>query len=107
MQEFPKMLYQAELADGGPRITGTRIVQDESQQRLALGQGWSLTQPEAYDAVGARHREFARLAAERTYTERWMSEAARQEAAEVDETTLAHVPEIPEAPKRGRPKKAV
>lgn len=106
--EHPKMLYRAESADGGPRIAATKIAADEQAERIAIGQGWSASQEEAIDAVHAQHREFARLAAERANTERWMSSKAQEEAAAVDESTMEHIPSIPETPIRrgpGRPPK--
>ncbi len=105
--EYPKMLYKAESADGGPRISGTKIVSDESQERMALGSGWSDGQQSALDAVEARNLEFAKLAANRAYNEKWMSESARSEANAIDEQTIQHLPEIPSTPikKRGRPVK--
>jgi len=106
--EYPKMLYRAESADGGPRICDTKIVLDDGQERLAVGSGWSVTQEDAIEAIHAQHKEFARLAAERAHNERWMSGRAQAEAAAVDEATMQHVPSIPETPIRrgpGRPRK--
>lgn len=100
--EYPKMLYRASLADGGPRIDDTKIVLDEPAERLAVGSGWSVTQEAAIEAVHAQHREYARLAAERAATERWMSPNAQAEAARVDESTMQHVPSIPETPIKRR-----
>jgi hypothetical protein len=58
--------------------------------------------------VTAQQLEFARLAANRAHTERWMSDKARAEAREIDESTIEHLPVIPETPikKRGRPAKS-
>lgn len=95
---YPKMLYRAERADGGPRISKTHLVHDKDQESIAIGQGWSLTQEAALADVGRRHTEEAKLAAERHATERWMSEGAQAEAAAVDEATMQHVPVIPETP---------
>lgn len=108
--EYPKMLYKAESADGGPRISATHIVNDEGGERIAVGQGWSVTQEDAIDAVGARQLELAKAAANRKYNEKWMSDAAKEEAAKVDEATMEHLAEIPETPikrGRGRPKNPV
>lgn len=106
-QMYPKMLYRAELADGGARICETKIIHDESQERMALGGGWSDGQQEAIDQVAAQQLEFAKLAANRAHNDRWMSQAAKTEAAEIDEQTMQHLPAIPETPikKRGRPVK--
>ena len=106
-QPYPKMLYRAKSADGGPAISDTMIVDDESAERLSVGQGWSATQEAAIEAVHAQHREFARLAANRAHGERSMSDNAQAEARAVDERTMQHVPVIPETPvkRRGRPAK--
>lgn len=98
LSEYPKMLYRAESFDGGPRISGTKIVSDESAERLACGQGWALTQEQAIARVHENQLEMARLAANRVHNEQWMSEAAKKEAAAVDESTMQHLPSIPETP---------
>lgn len=105
--EYPKMLYQADSFDGGPRISGYKIVRSEDEQSVAVGQGWCVTQEQAIAAVGERHLLLAKLAAERAATERWMSDKARAEAQAVDESTIEHVAVIPETPikRRGRPAK--
>ncbi len=99
-QEYPKMLYRAESADGGPKIADYRIVPDSGMEAVALGQGWHVRQEDAIEAVHAHQRELAELAANRVYHERRMSDNARAEAAAVDETTAQHLPEIPETPIR-------
>jgi hypothetical protein len=105
--EFPKMLYRAESAMGGVRISGCKIVGDESSERLACGQGWSVTQEQAIAAVAAQELELAKLAANRVHNEKWMSDKAKAEAREADESTMQHLPAIPETPKKrmGRPPK--
>ncbi len=106
-EEYPKAMYRAESAMGGPRISGFREVRDEGAELLAKGQGWFVTQQEALADVPRQQREFARLAAERAANERWMSPAAQAEARAVDEATMEHVPVIPETPIRrgpGRPR---
>lgn len=103
--EYPKMLYKAESADGGPRINAKTIVHDESQERLAIGQGWCARQEDAIARVEDTLREAARLAANRAHNDKWMSEAARAEAQAHDETTIEHLPAIPETPiQRRQPK---
>ena len=101
--EYPKMLYRADSFDGGPRISETKIVEHDGAERLAAGAGWRASQEDAIKDVHARHQEFARLAAERAHTERWMSPKAQAEAAAVDESTMQHVPVIPETPIRRKP----
>lgn len=104
-QEFPKMLFRAESADGGPRITGELIVHSAQEEANAKSRGWCEGQQAAIDAIFAQQREFATLAANRNYNDRLMSEAAKAESQAFEETASGHVPVIPEAPikKRGRP----
>lgn len=105
--EYPKMLYRGESADGGPRIAGCKIVNDESQERMACGSGWSVTQEQALEAVHAQQREFARLAANRAHNDKWMSDKAKAEAQAIDESTMEHLPVIPETPIRKRRTKQI
>lgn len=97
-QEYPKMLYKADSFDGGTRISGMLTVDDEGRERLECSRGWSVTQQEAIDRVGAQELEFARLAANRAYTDRLMSGKAQAEAQAIDETTVRHLPAIPVTP---------
>lgn len=109
-QEYPKMLYQADEADGGPRISRTKLVDNEQAERMSCGSGWSVTQEGAIDQIHARHLEMATAAAQRAHTEQWMSPKAKAEAQAVDESTMQHVGSIPETPikkRRGRPAKVV
>lgn len=99
-EEYPKMLYRAEAFDGGPKINDSCIVKDESEERLQLGRGYSVSQEAAIDRVRAGQTELATLAANRAFSDARMSPKARAEAAEVDETTVAHLPAIPETPIR-------
>lgn len=107
-QEYPKMLYRAESHDGGPRISEQKIVVDEGHERLECSRGFFVTQGEALAGVAAQELEFAKLAANRAYTDRWMSGKAKAEAQAIDETTMQHLPVIPVTPiarrKPGRPK---
>ena len=98
LTEYPKMLYQADSFDGGPRISGFKTVDDEGQERIAIGQGWSRSQEDALDAVVARQLEASKLAANRAHNDRWMSDKAKAEAQAVDESTMQHLPAIPETP---------
>lgn len=108
-QEYPKMIYKAEEADGGPRLSAQILVHSELEEQNQCSRGWSVTPQAAIDQIGINQREFAKLAANRAYQERLMSPHARAEAAIVDEATIQHVPVIPEKPrtKRGRKPKSV
>lgn len=100
--EYPKMLYKAQSADGGPRISGFHVVNDSGSEALARGQGWNVSQEAAIEAVHANHREMARLAANRVHNERWMSDAAKAEAREADEATIEHLAVVPPKPIKKR-----
>lgn len=103
-QEYPKMLYRAESADGGPRIADMITVQGPVEEAQQCGRGFSVTQEEAIKQLAAQQLEFAKLAANRAYLEKRMSPNAQAEAAALDETTMQHLPEIPAQPitRRGR-----
>lgn len=103
--EFPKMLFRGESADGGPRIADFKIAANEAHERQLLSQGYSVTQEQALEAVTRQQLEFAKLAANRAYNEKWMSDKAKAEARAVDEATIEHLPAIPETPIRRRRKK--
>jgi hypothetical protein len=103
-QEYPKALYRAKAATGGPTINGYIVAQDEAHERRLLGQGWSLSQEAAIEAVLAHDTAVAQAAAERAFVERRMSDRARAEARAADEATPAHVPVVPVTPiKKRRP----
>ena len=106
-QPYPKMLYRAERADGGPKISGQLIVHSAQEEAAEVARGWCDGQEVAIAAIKAQDKEWATLAAERAYHERSMSDRARAEAAAVEEASSVHVPVIPETPikRRGRPKK--
>ncbi len=105
-QEYPKAMYQAERANGGPRISAFQLANDSWHQGVLEGQGWHHRQEDAIAGLEKQELEYAKLAANRAYNERVMSPNAKAEAAKVDESTMQHVPVIPETPKkpRGRPK---
>lgn len=94
------MLYKAVRADGGPRVNledgGYCIVASEVEHRGKTALGWHDGQNEAIAAIHAEDREWSELAANRAANERTMSAKARAEANAVDESTIQHVPSIPE-----------
>ncbi len=100
--EYPKMVYTAESAPGGPRISGFKIVHSESDELVARGQGWHPRQEDAIAAVGAQQLEMAKLAANRAHNDQWMSKKAKAEAQFADESTMQHLPVIPETPIKRR-----
>ncbi len=104
--EYPKMLYRAESAEGGPQISGWILATNADHQRHLESQGWSDGQEQAIKRVHANDLEMARLAANRAHNDKWMSDKAKAEAQAVDETTMQHLPVIPETPVRKRRTKA-
>jgi hypothetical protein len=104
-EEYPKCLYRAgRPTKANVEISGSLTVRDESEERVALGQGWSRTQEDAIERNHDRDREMAKLAANRAYQERTMSESAQREAAAFESDTVQHVPVIPETPIKTRKK---
>ena len=102
-EEYPKCLYKAgRPTKANVEISGSLTVHDESQERVALGQGWSRTQEDAIQRYHDHDREMATLAANRAYQERTMSEKAQAEAAAFESETIQHVAEIPRTPVRRR-----
>lgn len=100
-QPYPKMLYRAVRANGGPKIAGNLTVESEREQAYQETQGWHDGQEKAIQAIHDEDTEFARLAANRAHNERLMSPNAKAEAAAFDEHTIQHQPVIPE---QSRPK---
>jgi len=78
----------------------TKIVDNEDDYMLELRRGWSKTPQEAYNAREREEQAIGQAAAERVFTDRHMSEAAKKEADAADDKTSKHLPEIPETPKR-------
>lgn len=104
-QPYPKMLFKASRADGGPQISDYAIADDPAHEKRLTAQGWVDGQENAIDAIHRQDQEFAKLHANRLYQERLMSPKAQAEANAVDESTSVHTPVIPETPRRGRPRK--
>lgn len=77
----------------------TLIVQDESQERRALTDGWRHSIQDALDAYEQAQREIGNLAAERAYTDQRMSARAQAEMAAAEAETHEHLPTL-KAPKK-------
>ena len=122
---YPKMLYRARrrpdgvvsVGEGDDRILGgqpgiaesftngcQKIVRDEAEERAAISDGWANTQQQALERFESKEKAVADVAAHRSYEDRNMSEKAQAEAAVVEASEFAHVPEVTR--KRGRPRKA-
>jgi hypothetical protein len=106
-QEFPKMLYRASRPATGGKVTFEQLIVDDSQvQRNFESRGYHCRQEDALAALESDELAVAKLAAERHYQERSMSEKAQREVAAHEAETDAHLPVIPDTPvkRRGRPK---
>jgi hypothetical protein len=107
--EYPLMVYQASRpSTGGPPVLVHEIVHDEPQERQLASRGYVRGPDHAVAQLDAQELEIAKLAAERHYDERRMSARAQAEASAVDDSTIDHVPSVPEMPIRrgpGRPRK--
>jgi hypothetical protein len=104
------MAYLASRPVGGGSVTfEKKVLETELEVSNHRSRGWGIGQAEAVEALEAREGTLAVAAAERAYTERGMSEKAREEAEAYDASVAEHVGEIPETPirrKPGRPKKS-
>lgn len=87
--------------------TCQRIVGDEYEERVAKNEGWRETMAEALEHHEKLERFVADAAAHRNFEDRNMSELAKAEIASAEAETMNHVAEVPEKPKRGRPRKIV
>lgn len=106
-QEFPKMLYKAGRNGVGKiEILEHHIVDDDQEQSNMESRGFRFGQQDALDLFVSEDRDLAKLAANRAYQERTMSDAARAEAQAYEASVDEHVAEIPVTQKkRGRPAK--
>lgn len=101
---YPALMYRAARpsAGGGAVYTHVRVGDDAERER-AERQGYVWGGPgKALEALEQQEFQYAELAANRHFTERRMSEKAQQEAAAADESTIKHLPAIPETPIRRR-----
>jgi hypothetical protein len=124
---YPRMLYRAEHRPDGRRSVGEVLdslfggapgaaeqwsrrcqltVHSEAEQARAMEQGWRTHPREALEYLEARDKAVEVATAERHYADARMSELAQREAKAIDQSTLKHVPSIPEAHVDGRSKAA-
>lgn len=82
-----------------------RIVNSEEEEKRAMEEGWRATPQGAMEWRESLEKAIGQAAAERNYRDRSMGEKAKEEAAQVEAETFGHVAEIPEAKRRGRPRK--
>lgn len=106
VQPYPAMFYRVEREEtgGGVKVLERAVADDETMARNLLSRGFHNGLQAAADALAATEQESAKLAAERNFHERRMSDRARAEAEAADDATVAHLPEVPTTPinpKRG------
>lgn len=93
-------------------VAHRKVVGDEAAERIAVGQGWCLTQQAALDRYEQEQIAIGNAAAEVAAKVKTMSPKAQAEYAAAEETTIEHVTDIKPAKKshykkRGRPFKKV
>jgi hypothetical protein len=100
-QPFPEMMYKA-TRDAMGRVSFEGIVaEDETEQRNLQSRGFvGGGRGAAIAALEAQEGEIAKLAANRAFNDRRLSEKAQAEAESLDILSDAHMPEIPVASKR-------
>lgn len=106
-QPYPAMLYRA--SQKNPWKFEEYLAKDENDQALQEAQGFVAGGKQAAaDRYDAMQQEIAKLAANRNYNDRNMSEAAKAESNAAEQASSRHLAEIPETPikRRGRPKAA-
>lgn len=107
-EEFPKAMYRAGRNDKNQiDILGMEVAGDRDDEAKLFGKGLRHRQEDALALAEANEREMAKLAANRAFNDRKLSENAQKEAAEYEQSVPEHVAEIPEVPvkRRGRPRK--
>ena len=105
-QAYPAMLYRA--TQKNPWKFDSHLAESPEDQRIMEDQGFHAGgRGVAAEAFERREVEIAKLAANRNWNDRNISEAARAEVNAHEEASSKHLPEIPVTPikKRGRPAK--
>lgn len=80
-------------------------VQSEQEHKVRLSQGWSNTAQEAIDLAWKYEHNMQEEAARLAYQDKGLSDNAKAEKAAFEASTPDVVAEVPEAPRRGRPRK--
>jgi len=75
----------------------SKVVRNSDEYYKAIGQGWCAKPAEALERFEREEEAIGNLAAERAYSDQFMSRMAQQEAADYEKTVTSHVPVIPEA----------
>lgn len=83
-----------------------RIVHSEEQERMARGQGWSLTQGDALDLYEKQQQELAHAAAQAEFYAKRMSDKAQAEWNAAQDDSSQHIVDL-KPKRRGRRPAAV
>ena len=103
-QAYPAMLYRA--TQKNPWRFDQHLATDANDQATQEAQGFVAGgQQAAADRYDAMQQEIAVLAANRNWNDRNMSDKAKAEVNEAEQASSRHLAEIPEKPRRGRPRK--
>lgn len=102
----PDMYEREVLAVESFNRSCQRIVHDESEERIAKGQGWADGPTEALDLFERQQQDIGRAAAEAAFHAKRMTDKAQREFAAAGEETHEHVVDV-QGKKRGRKPKAV
>jgi hypothetical protein len=82
-------------------------VGSEEEQRIAVGQGWCVSQQQALDQYDVAQQALARAAAEAAHAAQRLSARARQEFDTASDATAAHVADVPPPPRRSHHRRRV
>jgi hypothetical protein len=96
--EYPKVLYLYAQTDDGIQKVDSRVAESAQQEANLVSRGFFVDQVKAIAAVEQSNLEIAKLAAERHYHERHMSEPAKREVQALEDETDAHIAAIPVTP---------
>lgn len=101
--DYPLSMSKAIRPIGGGSVSfETLIVSDESEERNLASRGFCRGRDKAIAALDASEAAIAEAAANRAFNDRLMTARALREAEQADVQTAAHLPTIPEKPRRGR-----
>lgn len=105
-EEYPRDMYLGGHPDGRPGkivITDIRAVNSDAERTALEQAGYEADPAEAIKRQEVRDREMARAAAASNFDDRRMTDKAKDERAEVEAATSAHVAEVPRAhPRTGK-----
>src|SRR5437773_5830210 len=91
-REYPQMLYRAaRLDDGAFGIAETHLVESDLEASNYFSRGFHPTPLEALDGLKAQELEIAKLAANRNFQERRMSDKARAQSPAVEAEPSHHL----------------